>query len=34
VVYVLLDKLRRPTTGERELARHPIADEAVPSFSK
>jgi multidrug efflux pump len=34
VVYVLLDKLRRPTTGERELARHPIADEAVPSVSK
>jgi multidrug efflux pump len=34
VVYVLLDKLRRPTTGERELARHPIEDEAVPSISR
>jgi multidrug efflux pump len=34
VVYVLLDKLRRPTTGERELARHPIKDEAVPSISR
>jgi multidrug efflux pump len=34
VVYVLLDKLRRPTTGERHLARHPIEDEAVPSLSK
>jgi multidrug efflux pump len=33
VVYVLLDKLRRPTTGERELARHPIEDESVPSIS-
>jgi multidrug efflux pump len=34
VVYVLLDKLRRPTPGERELARHPIEDEAVPSISR
>jgi len=34
VVYVLLDKLRRPTTGERELARHPIEDEAEPSISR
>jgi len=34
VVYVLLDKLRRPTTGERELARHPIEDEALPSISR
>jgi multidrug efflux pump len=34
VVYVLLDKLRRPTTGERELARHPVEDEAVPSISR
>ena len=34
VVYVLLDKLRRPTTGERELARHPSEDEALPSISK
>jgi multidrug efflux pump len=34
VVYVLLDKLRRPTNGERELARHPIEDEAVPSISR
>ncbi|QNA89652.1 nodulation protein [Massilia sp. Dwa41.01b] len=33
VVYVLLDKLRRKTPGERELARHPI-DEAVPSISR
>jgi multidrug efflux pump len=34
VVYVLLDKLRRPTPGERELARHPIGDEVVPSISR
>jgi multidrug efflux pump len=34
VVYVLLDKLRRPTTGERELARHPVEDEALPSISR
>jgi multidrug efflux pump len=34
VVYVLLDKLRRKTPGERELARHPIEDQAVPSISR
>ncbi|MDB5748053.1 MAG: Nodulation protein, partial [Massilia sp.] len=33
VVYVLLDKLRRKTPGERELARHPL-EEATPSMSK
>jgi multidrug efflux pump len=34
VVYVLLDRLRSHKPGERELARHPIEDEAVPSISK
>ena len=34
VVYVLLDKLRSHKPNERELARHPIEDEAVPSISK
>ena len=35
VVYVLMDKLRRRTPGERELSRHPLEEEqAVPSPSK
>ncbi|MGX4642367.1 efflux RND transporter permease subunit [Massilia sp. SYSU DXS3249] len=34
VVYVLLDKLRRKTPGERELARHPLDEEAAPAMSK
>jgi multidrug efflux pump len=34
VVYVLLDKLRTHKPNERELARHPIEDEAVPSISR
>ena len=34
VVYVLLDRLRSHKPGERELARHPIEDEALPSISK
>jgi len=34
VVYVLLDKLRSHKPGERELARHPVDDEAVPSISR
>lgn len=34
VVYVLLDKLRTHKPNERELARHPVADEAVPSISR
>jgi multidrug efflux pump len=34
VVYVLLDKLRSRQPDERELARHPIEDEAVPSISR
>jgi multidrug efflux pump len=33
VVYVLLDRLRRKTPGERALARHPLA-EATPTMSK
>ncbi|MFC5462134.1 efflux RND transporter permease subunit [Massilia niabensis] len=33
VVYVLLDRLRRKTPGERALARHPL-EEATPSMSK
>ena len=34
VVYVLLDKLRSHKPNERELARHPVEDEAVPSISR
>ena len=35
VVYVLMDKLRRRTPGERELSRHALEDDqAVPSPSK
>jgi multidrug efflux pump len=35
VVYVLMDKLRRRTPGERELSRHALEEEqAVPSPSK
>ena len=34
VVYVLLDRLRRKTPGERELARHPLEEQAVPSISR
>jgi len=35
VVYVLMDKLRRRTPGERELSRHALEDEqAIPSPSK
>jgi len=34
VVYVLLDRLRSHKPGERELARHPVEDEALPSISK
>lgn len=34
VVYVLLDRLRSHKPGERELARQPIEDEAVPSISR
>ena len=34
VVYVLMDKLRRRTPEERELTRHPLEEDAVPTPSK
>ena len=34
VVYVLLDRLRTKTPGERELARHPLDEEITPAMSK
>ena len=34
VIYVLLDKLRRRTPGERELARHPLEEGVTPAMSK
>ena len=34
VVYVLLDRLRTKTPGERELARHPLDDDITPAMSK